>query len=69
MLAFVIAIANQLSGINAIIFYAKQLFEQVSDSKTALKYTYYLGVLQVVVTFFSGFLINNYGRRTLMLFG
>jgi hypothetical protein len=36
MLGFVLAIANQLSGINAIIYYAKQLFERVSDEKTAL---------------------------------
>lgn len=36
MLGFVFAIANQLSGINAIIYYAKQLFERVSDEKTAL---------------------------------
>ena len=36
---------------------------------TALEYTFYLGLLQVVVTFLSGFLINSYGRRTLMLLG
>jgi len=69
MLGFVIAVANQLSGINAIIFYARQLFEQVADSKTALEYTFYLGLLQVAVTFLSGFLLNRYGRRTLMLLG
>jgi hypothetical protein len=69
MLGFVLAIANQLSGINAIIYYAKQLFERVSDEKTALEYTFNLGLMQVIVTFFSGFMINNYGRRTLMLLG
>ena len=69
MLGFVLAIANQLSGINAIIYYAKQLFERVSDEKTALQYTFNLGLMQVIVTFFSGFMINNYGRRTLMLVG
>lgn len=31
--------------------------------------TYYLGLLQVGVTFMSGFMINSYGRRSLMLFG
>jgi len=35
----------------------------------ALKYTLYLGLLQVLVTFISGFLINRFGRRTLMILG
>lgn len=69
MMAVVLACANQLSGINAIIYYAKQIFEHIVTPEQALENTYYLGVLQTVVTFASGFMINNYGRRTLMLFG
>lgn len=34
-----------------------------------MRYTFYLGILQVVVTFFGGFLIDRFGRRTLMLVG
>ena len=68
-MGLVLAFANQFSGINAIIYYAKQIFEHISDSQKALEYTYYMGLLQVVVTFFSGFMINKYGRRSLMLIG
>ena len=70
-ISIVLAFANQLSGINAILFYAKQVFEQISngDKIVAQQYTLYLGLLQVVVTFISGFLINRFGRRTLMLVG
>jgi len=67
----VLAIANQFSGVNAIIFYAKQVFEMIThnNKETANWCAFGLGMLQVVVTFISGFLINKYGRRTLMLFG
>lgn len=70
-LAVVVAVANQFSGINAIIFYAKQVFEHITNGnkEMAQEYSFDLGVLQVVVTFLSGFLINRYGRRTLMLSG
>lgn len=63
--------ANQLSGINAILFYARQVFEHITNHNALLskQYTLYLGLLQVVVTFASGFLINRFGRRTLMLLG
>jgi MFS family permease len=69
VMALVLALANQLSGINAIIFYAKQIFEHIVDKEQALMNTYYLGLLQMVVTFVSGFMIDNYGRRSLMLAG
>ncbi|MFM7858097.1 MAG: MFS transporter, partial [Flammeovirgaceae bacterium] len=71
ILGFIFALANQFSGINAIIFYANQVFLHITkDNKdTANLYTVCLGVLQVIVTFISGFLINRFGRRTLMMVG
>lgn len=69
LMGLVLALANQLSGINAIIYYAKQIFEHIVSPEQALVNTYYLGLLQMVVTLISGFMINNYGRRTLMLLG
>lgn len=70
-LALVLALANQFSGINAILFYAKQVFEHINlnNKDAALEYTFYLGVLQVIITFGSGFLINSFGRRSLMILG
>lgn len=69
VMGLVLSAANQLSGINAIIYYAKQIFEHIVSPEQALINTYYLGLLQVAVTLVSGFMINNYGRRTLMLLG
>ncbi len=70
-ISLVLALANQFSGINAILFYAKQVFEHITSNKKELanQYTFYLGLLQVFITFGSGFLINRFGRRTLMLVG
>lgn len=36
MMAVVLACANQLSGINAIIYYAKQIFEHIVTPEQAL---------------------------------
>ena len=69
LMGLVIAASNQLCGINAIIYYSKQIFEHIVSPAEALYDTYYLGLLQMVVTFASAFLINSYGRRTLMLLG
>ena len=69
VMGFVIAMANQLSGINAILYYAKQIFEKIVSPQEALNNAYYLGLLQVFVTFISGFMINSCGRRTLTLYG
>lgn len=69
VMGLILSAANQLSGINAIIYYAKQVFEHIVSVEQALVNTYYLGLLQVGVTLVSGFMINNYGRRTLMLLG
>lgn len=66
-----LSVANQLSGITAILEYAKQLFltiengnEDEADSSVLL-----LGFFQVVVTCSSGFLISKFGRRPIMLIG
>jgi hypothetical protein len=71
ILAVVLALANQLSGINAILFYANQLFNKISkgNAVNASKYVVGLGVFQVIVTFASGFLINQFGRKRLMIIG
>jgi SP family arabinose:H+ symporter-like MFS transporter len=70
-ISLILALANQFSGINAILFYAKQVFEHITSNKKELanQYTFYLGVLQVIITFVSGFMINRFGRRSLMLVG
>jgi len=70
-LVIVFTAANQFSGINAIMYYTKQIFEHVTngDSQAAQDYTFNLGVMQVIMTFLGGYLINHFGRRSLMILG
>jgi len=60
-----------MSGINTIIFYAKQLFLEIEhgNESEANFMSFELGILQVVMTIVSGVLLDNFGRRCLMLFG
>jgi MFS family permease len=65
-----LAIANHASGLVPIFEYSKQLFERIEDSvATADSVLIALGFFQVLSTFISGFLINRYGRRPMMLLG
>lgn len=62
---------NQLSGINAIIFYANQLFNTISngDDDEAVKLSFELGIFQIVITVISGLMLDKFGRKTLMVVG
>ena len=62
---------NQFCGINAIIFYANQLFASLSngDSQYAVLMSFYLGLFQILFTIISGSLLDKFGRRSLMLLG
>lgn len=61
----------QLSGINAILLYAKQLFMKIStyNEERADYYLLLLGVIQILATFTGGWLANQFGRRLTLLFG
>jgi MFS family permease len=71
LLSIMLAAATQLSGVNAVLEYAKQLFLVVEegDEAEADMSVLFLGIFQVFATFLSGFLINHFGRRPLMLTG
>ncbi len=65
-----LAVANQASGIIAIFEYSKQLFVKIEENVGEADRTLLiLGFFQVIVTFISGFFINKYGRRPMMLIG
>ncbi len=69
-LAFLIAFFNQLSGINAFLYYAPRIFEEAGlGESTALLSSIGIGVTNLVFTFFGIFLIDKLGRRQLMYFG
>lgn len=70
MLAFLIAFFNQLSGINAFLYYAPRIFETAGlGESTALLSSIGVGAVNLVFTLFGVFLIDRVGRKKLMLFG
>jgi len=69
-LAFLIAMFNQLSGINAFLYYAPRIFEEAGlGESTALLSSIGVGVTNLIFTLLGVFLIDKLGRKTLMYFG
>ena len=70
LLAIFIAFFNQLSGINAILYFAPRIFELTGlGAKAALLQSIGIGVTNLVFTFVGLWLIDRLGRRTLLLIG
>jgi MFS transporter, SP family, arabinose:H+ symporter len=70
LLAFLLAFFNQLSGINAIIYYAPKVFEMAGIGRDgALLSTVGIGVINLLFTIGGWYLIDRFGRRTLMYIG
>ncbi|TVR13080.1 MAG: MFS transporter [Balneolaceae bacterium] len=69
-LAFLFAFFNQVSGINAIIYFAPRIFELTGlGAETALLSTVGVGVTNLVFTMLGLLLIDRFGRRFLMYIG
>ncbi len=70
MLAVMIAFFNQVSGINAIIYFAPRIFEMAGIStENALISTVGIGLVNLFATFFGLYLIDKLGRKVLMYVG
>ncbi len=70
LLAFLLAFFNQLSGINAIIYYAPKVFEMAGIGReAALLSSVGIGVVNLLFTIVGWYLIDRFGRRTLMYIG
>ena len=70
ILAFLFAFFNQASGINAIIYYAPNIFEMTGLGKdSALLSTAGIGVVNLIFTIAGWYLIDRFGRKTLMYIG
>jgi len=70
LLAFLIAFFNQLSGINAILYFAPRIFELTGlAAKAALLQSVGIGVTNLIFTFVGLWLIDRLGRRTLLFIG
>jgi MFS transporter, SP family, arabinose:H+ symporter len=70
VLAILIAFFNQLSGINAILYFAPRIFEMTGlGTKAALLQSVGIGVTNLIFTFVGLWLIDRIGRRTLLYIG
>jgi sugar porter (SP) family MFS transporter len=69
-LAFLFAFFNQMSGINAIIYYAPRIYELTGLGKeSALLSTAGIGIANLLFTLMGWYLIDRVGRRVLMFIG
>ncbi|WP_460615605.1 sugar porter family MFS transporter [Hymenobacter seoulensis] len=70
MLAILFAVFNQVSGINAIIYYAPRIFEMTGLGKgSALLSSAGIGLVNFLFTLLAMNFIDRFGRRKLMLIG
>lgn len=70
LLAFCVAMFNQLSGINAMMYFAKRVFEMAGFTpQVALGTAAGMSVVLGLGTFAGLFLIDRLGRRTLLIIG
>jgi SP family xylose:H+ symportor-like MFS transporter len=71
LVSILLLVLNQLSGINVVLSYSKQLLMKVSyynEEKTNF-YLLILAFSQIVATLTGGWLINKYGRKRILIIG
>jgi sugar porter (SP) family MFS transporter len=70
LLAWAVAMFNQLSGINAINYYAPRIFEMFGiGTRSALGGTILVGSVNLLFTVLAFFFIDRFGRRALLIVG
>ncbi len=69
MLAVAIAAFNQLSGINAVLYYAPDIFRLAGAGESAALQSVVIGLVNLVTTMAALTVIDKIGRRKLMLVG
>lgn len=69
LLAFGLALLQQFSGINAILFYAPEILTEMGLERHSLLLTAVIGLVNVLATFIAIWLVDRLGRRVLLLAG
>lgn len=68
--AVLLAMFNQLSGINAILYYAPRIFEMAGFERAdAFQQSVYIGLANFIFTAFAMTVIDKFGRKRLLLIG
>lgn len=70
LIGIILALFSQITGINAIIYYAPEIFKSVGfASESALLQTVLIGAINTLFTFVALWLIDKAGRKTLLQWG
>tara|TARA_R110001606_G_scaffold71028_8_gene162397 strand:+ start:298 stop:1671 length:1374 start_codon:yes stop_codon:yes gene_type:complete len=70
IIGLVLALFSQITGINAIIYYAPEIFKNIGfGTDSALQQTLTIGFVNTIFTFVAIYFIDRIGRRTLLLWG
>ena len=70
IIGVVLALFSQITGINAIIYYAPEIFKSIGfGPESAFQQTVIIGVINTIFTFVAIGLIDKAGRRTLLIAG
>jgi len=70
IIGIILALFSQITGINAIIYYAPEIFKSVGfGAESALFQTVLIGAINTLFTFVALWLIDKAGRKTLLLWG
>ncbi len=68
--AVLLAVFNQLSGINVIMYYAPMIFEKAgANTNAAMLQAVAVGITNMIFTIIAMFFIDKFGRKTLLLIG
>lgn len=67
LICYALMLFQQLSGINAVIFNASQIFADAGATIPSTISTIIIGVIQVIATFISSLVVDKLGRRILLL--
>jgi len=67
----VLGILQQFFGINTVMYYGPFIFKAVGfhGASTQILATFLLGIINVVMTIFTGIYVDRWGRRTLLMWG
>jgi len=70
VIGLIAGVAQQISGINSVYFYAPTIFEQSGvGTNAAFAQATYIGIINVVFTVVAMMTIDRFGRRPLMILG
>ncbi|WP_159564662.1 sugar porter family MFS transporter [Budvicia diplopodorum] len=70
VIGFGVALFQQITGINAIFYYAPEIFKTAGVNVSgAMSFTVLIGVMLVISTLVSMWIIDKVGRRSLLIFG